>query len=306
MMKIILKRESTSFLLLLSFIFFSQFVYGQSSANCGILSAFSYTTSTSSTSGNTVYNLSFTIEATSGGEKSIRLTVQIGTSNVINDSCYNSATGGGPANYTASFDVATGTVSTSWQGRTTSACGGTTCIPNGTTAVPVELIYFKAEATNKANLLRWSTASEQDNAGFQIEKSTNGKDWNILAWVEGNGNSNEVLEYTYEDEYVSVGTAYYRLKQIDFNGEYEYSDVVKVSRTGQTISTLYPNPTNGVLESSELVEGYTVTNTVGIVLLESNNPTQTIDLSSLSPGVYILQTRDEDNQVSQHKILLNN
>ena len=302
----IFKRQRTSFLLILSFIFFSHFVYGQtSSANCGILSAFSYTTSTSSTSGNTVYNLSFTIEATSGGQKSIFLTVRIGTSNVINTVCYNSSTSGGPFNYTASFDVATGTVSTSWQGRTTSACGGTTCT-NGTTAVPVELIYFKAEATNKANLLRWSTASEQDNAGFQIEKSTNGKDWNILAWVEGNGNSNEVLEYTYEDEYVSVGTAYYRLKQIDFNGEYEYSDVVKVSRTGQTISTLYPNPTNGVLESSELVEGYTVTNTVGIVLLESNNPTQTIDLSSLSPGVYILQTRDEDNQVSQHKILLNN
>lgn len=269
------------------------------------MSAFSYTTNTSSTSGNTVYNLSFSVEATSNGEKSIILTVTIGTSNVINGACYNSDASGGPLNYTASFDVATGTVSTSWEGRTTSACGGTTCI-NGTTAVPVELIYFKAEATNKANLLRWSTASEQDNAGFQIEKSTNGKDWNILAWVEGNGNSNEVLEYTYEDEYVSVGTAYYRLKQIDFNGEYEYSDVVKVSRTGQTISTLYPNPTNGVLESSELVEGYTVTNTVGIVLLESNNPTQTIDLSSLSPGVYILQTRDEDNQVSQHKILLNN
>ena len=196
-MKIIFKRQRTSFLLILSFIFFSHFVYGQtSSANCGILSAFSYTTSTSSTSGNTVYNLSFTIEATSGGQKSIFLTVRIGTSNVINTVCYNSSTSGGPANFTVSFDVATGTVSTSWEGRTTSACGGTICT-NGTTAVPVELIYFKAEATNKANLLRWSTASEQDNAGFQIEKSTNGKDWNILAWVEGNGNSNEVLEYTY-------------------------------------------------------------------------------------------------------------
>lgn len=95
----------------------------------------------------------------------------------------------------------------------------------GATTLPVELISFTAESTNSGNVLNWTTASEVNNSHFEIEKSDNGIDFYTVSTVQGNGNSSEVIDYSFIDS-ENEGNAYYRLKQFDFDGTFAYSHVV--------------------------------------------------------------------------------
>ena len=74
--------------------------------------------------------------------------------------------------------------------------------------------------------LNWSTASEENNDYFEIQKSYDSEVFTPIGYVDGAGNSNEVLDYSYTDS--ETNKAYYRLKQLDYDGEFEYSDIVVV------------------------------------------------------------------------------
>jgi hypothetical protein len=120
------------------------------------------------------------------------------------------------------------------------------------TAVPVELTSFTASLSDHKVVLNWSTATELNNYGFEIEKTQglNGK-WFTAGFVNGNGNSEEVIKYTFTDKFPFTGKSYYRLKQIDYDGSYEYSEIVSVDYSGVTeyeLSQNYPNPFNPVTD----------------------------------------------------------
>ena len=111
--------------------------------------------------------------------------------------------------------------------------------------IPVELISFSANtAGNKIELL-WSTATETNNAGFEIQRSIDNKEFVTIGYVKGKGTTTEKQSYTYVDN-VSGGKFYYRLKQVDFSGSYEYSNVVEVTSVPLkfNLSQNYPNPFN--------------------------------------------------------------
>jgi len=114
-------------------------------------------------------------------------------------------------------------------------CGVTTSYfaINFTTPLPVDWLSFNAEATgNNTSSLNWSTATELNNSHFEIERSFNGLSWNKVGQVKGNGTSNVVNNYNKLDIIPSSWTgnvAYYRIKQVDFNGKFEYSKTEKVS-----------------------------------------------------------------------------
>jgi hypothetical protein len=112
---------------------------------------------------------------------------------------------------------------------------------------PVELLDFDAQKIDKTVELNWQTASERNNAGFDLERSGNAGDWEPIGYVEGHGNSNELQQYSYLDKEPVSGYNYYRLKQIDLDGEYEYSSICYVLFTGNTTAGLnvYPNPNSG-------------------------------------------------------------
>lgn len=117
--------------------------------------------------------------------------------------------------------------------------------------VPVELSSFTAETNKNTILLNWSTATETNNLGFEIERKLKNQDWVTIAFVEGNGTTTEIQNYYYSDDYSELpyeGTVLYRLKQMDYNGEFEYSDQVAVNLTfvpsEYYISQNYPNPFN--------------------------------------------------------------
>ena len=116
----------------------------------------------------------------------------------------------------------------------------------GETILPVELTSFTAKANNNEVILNWSTATETNNQGFDIERKSNGQ-FEKVGYVAGFGTTTEVKAYTFTDKTVGSGNYTYRLKQVDFNGTFEYSPEVEVEVGAAKVYQLsqnYPNPFN--------------------------------------------------------------
>lgn len=96
------------------------------------------------------------------------------------------------------------------------------------TPLPVELILFKGEKLGRNNELMWSTATEHNNDFFTLEKTINGIDYEIIGYINGAGNSNHITNYAVIDSDVKNMINYYRLKQTDFDGQFDYSNVISI------------------------------------------------------------------------------
>jgi len=113
--------------------------------------------------------------------------------------------------------------------------------------IPVELNSFTAETGGNEIILNWTTATELNNRGFEIDRSFDNKTFEKIGFVPGFGTTTESKSYTYQITEFASGIQYYRLKQIDFDGTYEYSEVIEVEgiTPGQfTLLQNYPNPFN--------------------------------------------------------------
>ncbi|NUN71168.1 MAG: T9SS type A sorting domain-containing protein [Bacteroidetes bacterium] len=115
------------------------------------------------------------------------------------------------------------------------------------TPLPVDLNSFTAVARGKNVDLQWTTAAEQNNLGFDVERMVNGA-WSRIGFVQGAGNSNAPKEYRYTDAGVANGTVLYRLKQVDADGKFTYHNAIEVvvnaAVTRYELSQNYPNPFN--------------------------------------------------------------
>jgi len=117
----------------------------------------------------------------------------------------------------------------------------------GEEPLPVELTSFSVNASGKTVELEWVTATEINNRGFEIERSKESGEWEKIGFVEGHGNSNSPKSYSYTDANPVAGKTKYRLKQIDFDGRYEYSEEIEVEieiLSKYELSQNYPNPFN--------------------------------------------------------------
>lgn len=115
-------------------------------------------------------------------------------------------------------------------------------------ALPVTLLSLSATPQGNNVLLRWSTASEIDNKGFEIQRSTANTAWESVGFVNGAGNSSSLLNYSHTDLKLFTGRYYYRLKQVDIDGNYKYSMVVSALIDGKeeyAVRQNYPNPFHG-------------------------------------------------------------
>ncbi|MEQ9423362.1 MAG: T9SS type A sorting domain-containing protein [Cyclobacteriaceae bacterium] len=166
------------------------------------------------------------------------------------------------------------------------------------TALPITLISFDASTLPNSILLEWITLSEINNDYFTVEKSRNGLDWNKVGEVDGGGNSATEIEYQFEDIYPITGLQYYRLKQTDFDGLFEYSQTISVFFQPNNFQvTVYPNPNYGTLNIN--IENFNskevlvrLIDTSGQVVWQRNDllsRVHTFDISSLPNKVYILQ-----------------
>jgi hypothetical protein len=169
-----------------------------------------------------------------------------------------------------------------------------------TTPLPVTLVEFKGSAESDHILLEWTTSTEIDNDYFEIQHSRDGENFEIIGLVEGNGNTNELIDYDYHHFSPYFGVNYYRFRQVDFDGKFEYSPIIRVDYDQKTNVSLmlYPNP---VIENTVNVklQGY-VDNVNGVYLihdisgrivlqgkLESRD--FKVDVSGLNSGQYFFK-----------------
>lgn len=171
----------------------------------------------------------------------------------------------------------------------------------GGAALPVELIYFEGEKVEDYHLLTWSTASELNNDRFEIQRriDDNG-DWEVIDEILGHGTTNAISHYSYQDFNIQNGDRYYyRLKQIDFDGKFEFSDMVVISdEQKKLVHTLKagPNPCRDYIILQGKFSQGTVAEIVdlnGLVVktnfLSGDKRAHQIGTASLRKGVYFLR-----------------
>ncbi|WBO82769.1 T9SS type A sorting domain-containing protein [Hymenobacter yonginensis] len=161
----------------------------------------------------------------------------------------------------------------------------------GTNPLPVELIRFTAQRQANAVRLDWATASEKNNARFEVQRSADGAQFRTLATVAGQGTTAQRHTYSALDRQPLPATAYYRLRQVDTNGQASFSPVVAVA-AGKELA-LYPNPAHTELQvvAPAPEATYRVLSTIGAVLLEGRTSTGSaaLNVASLPAGLYHLE-----------------
>lgn len=174
------------------------------------------------------------------------------------------------------------------------------------TPLPIELIDFSAkQVDNKYVQFDWQTSSETNNDYFTIERSENGQEWIEIKDIQGAGNSSSLLRYSTVDSKPVSGISYYRLKQTDFDGQFEYSEIRSVEIKNREIH-LYPNPTERqmvITGDKRELEGLGLYDVLGqdvtvlIKYIQRGESILIIDLSDLSDGTYYLKTKTTTNKV---------
>jgi hypothetical protein len=176
-------------------------------------------------------------------------------------------------------------------------------------SLPIELTKFNGTQTDKfQSTLTWQTASESNNQGFQIEKSLDGSVFKSIGFVKGIGNSNVSNDYDFRDNDFSK-SAYFRLKQIDFDGKYSYSPTVYVekSQVGKVKTLVYPNPSLGKFYVDHVtdIKNITVFNLTGQAVFNQNvNEAERteIDVSNLATGLYFVRLNDNKGHIETKQV----
>jgi Domain of unknown function (DUF4082) len=122
-------------------------------------------------------------------------------------------------------------------------------------STPLPVQYLKFTATRQGNnaILQWTTSQEENNKGFEVQRSADGASWTVLNFVAGAGNSQTPRDYQYIDQDLAPGTYYYRLRQIDYDGKSDISKVVTVTITGTLQMELYQNRPNPFNNSTTII-----------------------------------------------------
>ncbi len=172
--------------------------------------------------------------------------------------------------------------------------------------LPISWLYFKGVTKDKDNILDWATASEQNSKDFKVERSLNGSSFTQIGTVAAAGNSSIATKYEYKDlniDKLNAPVMFYRLKQTDINGNFKYSNIVRLTYDQKTVinSIVYPNPTEGVVtitvgdraligteaglydENGRLLE---------IIKITANS--QSVDISKYVNGIYFVRLSNKE------------
>ena len=173
-----------------------------------------------------------------------------------------------------------------------------------------EMTAFEAEKNKEGILLKWTTASEIKNDYFAIEKSRDGKHWLEIAKVNGAGYSIKMTDYHVQDNKPYDGLSYYRLKQVDFDGQETYSDIVSIEFDFADIFSVFPNPAYNnqelVIDSKMLVNDLRVKiiDHKGVLIQNILPISGSISLQDIPPGSYLLSLYSDTEQLSTSKLIV--
>lgn len=167
--------------------------------------------------------------------------------------------------------------------------------------LPVVFNHFTGKAHQGITHLTWATATETNNSHFEVQRSADGRKWAVLGEVKGAGTIQEPQQYEFTDAYPPAGLSYYRLRQVDYDGQYAYSPVVAVNRKGEGYSfSVFPNP------ASDHIQAVLPAGEEGVVAelyngrgqrirqqpLHSDNGKEEVQLIGLPAGIYYLSILD--------------
>jgi hypothetical protein len=179
--------------------------------------------------------------------------------------------------------------------------------------LPVTMLFFKAKEENNTGVLNWATATEINNDYFSIEKSNDGINFISIGKINRAGNSHQIIKYSFTDLNLIQGYNYYRLKQVDYDGNFSYSRIEVLNNSAARVNfntlNLYPVPANDILnvELENNLKGQSVIHIIdrsGVSLLELNLNTDVehnrvaINLSEFQSGVYFLKCENADGSFS--------
>ena len=201
---------------------------------------------------------------------------------------------------TRNFDVYSGTFSSNLTGF----CS---------VATPVELTTFDVEKhLNSQSMLTWATSSELNNDRFEVERSTDGLNFGMIGEVQGNGTTSIAQEYSFTDSKPAVGTNYYRLRQVDFDGAFEYTDIKSVHFGDvQQAFSVFPNPASDELQISTPFIGnqavdILIFNNQGQLMKQQTfgaNNRHTLNITDLANGLYLIQATSGNERHEQSVVV---
>ena len=172
----------------------------------------------------------------------------------------------------------------------TEGCPGTSC-----EIVPVEITFFKGKVIQDNQVqLTWETALEFDNEGFEIQRANADFTWEFLDFERGNGNTTETINYSFIDRNPYPGTNYYRFKQIDYDGNFEFSKVIAVTIKnikGDVVT--FPTLAKDRLlikyaETPAELPIYRISDMMGRRIIETTSEQGILDITDLESGQYVL------------------
>ena len=194
-----------------------------------------------------------------------------------------------------------------WSGLTSfSEFGG----GGGGSPLPVELSSFTASCQDNGVLLQWITDSEQNSSHFDVEKSNNGSDWNVITTLEAAGNSTESIMYNHLDLDKSMLNAYYRLNQVDFDGANKFYGPIHIACDNEGVRAYsFPNPSresfNLILQNPSMLgeAQLTITDLNGkpvlekIISIEEGINLYQYNTNNWSPGLYSIHIKSKNSEV---------
>lgn len=180
-----------------------------------------------------------------------------------------------------------------WAIKTKNTCASVPVFAYDICILPVEFVYVRAIKAHENIQVYWATATEKNNSHFEIERLIDG-DWITIGRVEGHGDSKDLILYDFTDYHAPKGVVYYRIKQVDFDGDFAYSDVVTVENNA-LYTMLRPNPSSGaayltVIASNTSISKITVHDALGR-LIESREVATNQEImigENYHPGVYMI------------------
>jgi poly(3-hydroxybutyrate) depolymerase len=181
--------------------------------------------------------------------------------------------------------------------------------------LPVKLNYFNARKTNAGNLLQWETVSEQNTDYFAIERSADGNQFTDIDKVSAANNSTTAKDYTYTDANATSANTYYRLRQVDKNGNAAFSSVIMISDNASTLAVqMYPNPVqnnlsinfNNDVKGNGKITVYEITGRTVVqqtIAKDDKVLNAVVNMNNLAPGLYIVEVKIGDGFKFTNRIL---
>jgi hypothetical protein len=173
--------------------------------------------------------------------------------------------------------------------------------------LPISLLRFSGHVQNQYVLLQWQTEDEINISHFEIEQSNDGITFAKINTKAANNTAGRNDYSLTDNTFWSTNTRFYRLKMIDIGGRFKYSNIIKLTLTTDSPLTIFPNPANDLITISGMAGNgeITITGMDGMLMLRQtvNGQSQTLDISRLAGGIYILQYENGGNTINQKLII---